>query len=73
LDDDDAKHVLLNIRRMVTGAYPFYQEIDTIDARYAKAFGLIFNLCTEALQAKQQNRPMRIETALRTPSRSHEN
>jgi hypothetical protein len=67
VDDDDAKHIFLSIRRMVTKSYPFYQEIDTIDPRYAMAFGLIFNLCTEAIQAKQQNRPMRIETMLRTP------
>jgi hypothetical protein len=72
VDDDDAKHILLNIRRMVSECYPF-KDTDTIDPRYAMAFGLIVGICTEALQAKQQNRPMRIETALRTPGKGHEN
>jgi hypothetical protein len=59
VDDDDAKHVFLNIRRMVSECYPLYQENENIDPRYAKAFGMIFSICTEAVQAKLQNRPMR--------------
>jgi len=55
VDDDDAKHVLLTVRRMVLEGYP-YPDGCTLDPRYAMAFGLISGLATEAIQAVQQGR-----------------
>lgn len=55
MDNDDAKHVLLNVRRMVTAGYPFPKGSD-VHPIYAMAFGLIAGLCTEALQAAAQGR-----------------
>jgi len=55
MDNDDAKHVLLNVRRAVLEGYPFPAG-STVDMRYAMAFGLIAGLCTEAVQAVQQGR-----------------
>jgi hypothetical protein len=57
VDDEDAKHSLLNIRRMVT---EYLKSGDPIDARYMTAFEAIARITTEALLAKQQNRPMRV-------------
>jgi hypothetical protein len=59
MDNDDAKHMLLDIRRRVWGHTPFTDK-DTVDPRYAMAFGLIGGMCTEAIQAVQQNRPLRL-------------
>ena len=56
IDDDDVKHVLLQVRRLVLGPYPF-PEGSVVDARYATALGLIAGIATEALLAKRQNRP----------------
>jgi hypothetical protein len=55
MDNEDAKHVLLSVRRMVLAGYPFPTG-STIDPRYAMAFGLIAGICTEAIQAIQQGR-----------------
>jgi hypothetical protein len=57
MDNDDAKHVLLTVRRMVLEGYP-YPKGTTLDDRYALAFGLIAGMCTEAIQAVSQNRPV---------------
>lgn len=54
-DNDDARVILLNIRRMALELYPFPKG-STVDARYAMAFGLIAGLCTEAVHAVNQNR-----------------
>ena len=62
MDDDDAKHLLLDFRRRVLDVYPF-KEGDTVDPRYAMAFGLIAGVCTEAIQAKQQGRPLSLRIA----------
>ena len=61
MDDDDAKHVFLSIRRMVTKDYYPFKDTDTIDPRYAMAFGMIAGICDEAILAKQQSRPMRVK------------
>ena len=58
MDNDDAKAVLLQIRRMVLDPYPL-QPADTVDLRYAMAFGLIGGIATEAVQAVSQKRPAR--------------
>jgi hypothetical protein len=57
VDDEDAKHTLLQIRRTVT---EYLKDGVVVDARYATAFKVIARLATEALLAKQQNRPMRV-------------
>lgn len=54
-DDDDVKHVLLQIRRLALGFYPF-KEGEVVDRRYAAALGLIAGIATEAVKAVQQNR-----------------
>ena len=54
-DNDDARVILLNIRRMALELYPF-PEGCRVDPVYAMAFGLIAGLCTEAIQAVNQNR-----------------
>jgi len=66
MDDDDAKHILLSIRRSVLEHYPFKNTGPDrfVDARYAMTFGLIAGLCTEGLQAVAQDRPIRIRAAL---------
>jgi hypothetical protein len=65
MDNDDAKHVILSVRRMVLEGYP-YPAGSTLDDRYAMAFGLIAGLCTETIQAIQQNRPIRLNFAAGT-------
>lgn len=62
MDNDDAKALLLNIRRECLEHYPFTPG-DTVDLRYCSAFGFIAGIITEALQAKAQDRPMRINLA----------
>jgi hypothetical protein len=62
MDNDDAKHLLLDIRRRVTEHHPFTDK-NRIDSRYAMAFGLIIGICTEAVQAVQQNRPIQLKLA----------
>lgn len=62
MDNEDAKHVLLSVRRMVLEGHP-YPPGTILDDRYAMAFGLIAGVCTEAIQAVQQNRPMRLNLA----------
>jgi len=57
MDNDDAKHVLLSVRRMVLEDYP-YPPGTAPDARYCLAFGMIAGMCTEGLQAVAQDRPM---------------
>jgi len=59
MDNDDAKRTLLEIRSVVARIYPFGDD-DTVDARYAMAFGLIAGIATEALMAVRSNRPMKI-------------
>ena len=59
MDNEDAKHILLSVRRMVLDDYPFPPG-SKLDDRYAMAFGLIAGVCTEAIQAIQQERPMRV-------------
>jgi len=59
MDDDDAKHILLNMRRTILDHYPL-PENSLVDARYAMAFGLILGICTEAIQAIQQDRAMNV-------------
>jgi len=61
MDDNDAKHVLLTVRRMMLTDYPYPA---TVDLRYAMAFALIAGIATEAIQAVQQGRPINIETCL---------
>jgi len=60
MDDDDAKHVLLTVRRMVLEGYPNPPVGAACDPRYAMAFGMIAGICTEALLAVAQNRPMKV-------------
>jgi len=59
MDDDDAKHILLNMRRTILDHYPI-PEGSVVDARYAMAFGLILGICTECIQAVQQDRAMNV-------------
>jgi hypothetical protein len=47
---------------MVLEGHP-YPPGTILDDRYAMAFGLIAGVCTEAIQAVQQNRPMRLNLA----------
>lgn len=60
MDNKDAKHLLLQVRRMCLEPYPF-KEDDDVDTRYCLALGLIAGTCTEALQAVAQDRPMRLD------------
>lgn len=55
MDNDDAKHTLLTVRRMVEKGYPYPPGSD-LDPRYAMAFGLITGIVIEAIQAVQQDR-----------------
>jgi len=56
MDNDDAKAMLLNIRRLCLEHYPF-KPGDEIHPTYCAGFGFIAGLCTEALQAVAQGRP----------------
>jgi len=56
MDNDDAKALLLNIRRLCLEHYPF-KPGDEIHLTYCAAFGFIAGLATDALQAVAQGRP----------------
>jgi len=57
VDDDDAKHILLNIRRTLMNEYPLINDAGrSIDLRYVQGIGHIVNICIEVLQAVQQDR-----------------
>jgi len=60
MDNDDAKRVLLEMRRIVAGIYPL-KEGDIVDSRYAMALGMIAGVAVEAIHAVQQDRPMNIK------------
>jgi len=55
MDNDDAKHLLLQIRRMCLEHYP-YKPGDEVHLTYCSAFGFIAGLASEALQAVAQGR-----------------
>lgn len=57
MDDEDAKHFLLQTRRTIVTALNTDHDLD---ARFITAFKAICEIAVEALLAKAQNRPMRV-------------
>lgn len=59
-DNPHCRWLLTSIREAATNPY---DKWDGVDNRYAFALGMIAGICTEAMQAVDEDRPVRVELA----------